>query len=156
MIAISVKQPDAGQLASGISWITQRDWIDDYRGPIAIHAAGRSDVLTKRELLRFPVNAVIAVGELAAVVRYGAAFHRQPIAVRQLIESGFELDDFLQAAEPIAERPFCFCFRNVQKLETPIWTPGRRKLWKLPRAIAGGIGEHIRMESNEINCGIAR
>lgn len=60
MKCLSVKDPWAELIASGVKWIENRTWKTNYRGPLAIHRSG-------------PDGAVIAVCELTRIVDAAAA-----------------------------------------------------------------------------------
>lgn len=73
MQLLSVRQPWAWAIARGRKPVENRDWAPSYRGPVAIYASMRVDLLAAEEpLLWFagwdPDDPVAAIGGIVAVV----------------------------------------------------------------------------------------
>lgn len=66
MKCLSVKEPWAELIASGVKWIENRTWKTSYRGPLAIHRSGEN-------------GAVIAVCELTRILHPDQAMREFPL-----------------------------------------------------------------------------
>lgn len=145
MRAISLWQPWATLIAIGAKKIETRSWGTDYRGPIAIHAAKKSDSenrwLVHEEAFRsaliaadvlptLPLGVIVAVAELVACVE----IHSTP----QFFQ-GFDgriID--IPPAQP--ERSFgdytpgrfAWVLDKVRPLTTPIAWRGSQKWFNVP------------------------
>ena len=67
---LSVRQPWASYLASGLKSVELRSWATDYRGWLWIHASKQVDLeamdLYGLEAGHFPTGGVVAIGDLAS------------------------------------------------------------------------------------------
>jgi hypothetical protein len=68
MKALTISQPWANLIASGLKFVENRTWATSYRGPLAIHAGKGSQYLTPQQLAMYPTGCVVATCELVACV----------------------------------------------------------------------------------------
>lgn len=132
MKAITIWQPWAGALAAGIKENETRGWATKYRGPIAIHAAGR-DVFDGLKLIPVPIalkikealrcewdeiprGAIIATGELVDCVEITREF------TATLSPDELALGNYKMCR-------YAWKLANVKKLPDPIPVKGRQGLW---------------------------
>lgn len=78
MKILSIRQPWASLIVSGVKDVENRTWSTRYRGPLLIHAAQRADDVTSDEIERrfgfrlppdMPLGGVVGVAELVDCVR---------------------------------------------------------------------------------------
>lgn len=112
MKALTVCQPYAEQIASGIKVIENRTWPTGVRGRVAIHAGkSRSWLGYDDDPQSFVYGAVVATAELYDCVR-----------VEELPREMQERED--------ANGPWCFLLRNIQRIEPPIEARGAQGWWE--------------------------
>lgn len=138
MRALTVHEPWAGWLASGVKPVENRSWPppDAALGqPLAIHSSKR----VERRGLEFGEDhgiklhelvsgAVIGVGRLAAWFHIdGSARAREEGDI-----SRPEVDDLLKSVFFVG--PFGWVLKDVIRLESPVPASGRQRLWYLDSA----------------------
>jgi hypothetical protein len=78
MKIISIRQPWASLIASGLKDVENRTWPTRYRGPVLIHASQRADDLTSDDIERrfgvrlpveLPLGGVVGISEIVDCVR---------------------------------------------------------------------------------------
>jgi hypothetical protein len=78
MKIISIRQPWAGLIVSGLKDVENRTWPTRYRGPILIHASQRPDDISRGDIdrrfgvsppSRQPLGGVIGIADLVDCVR---------------------------------------------------------------------------------------
>ncbi len=120
MKAITIQQPWASAIVTGIKKIENRSWSTSFKGPLVIHAGmqpwqhGISDEIHK---LLFPI---CPLAELERGVLLG---------VVDLV--GCEVYNESHADDPFATGPFCWKLENPRMFKTPIPMKGRLGLWNL-------------------------
>lgn len=68
MKALTISQPWANLIASGLKFVENRTWATSYRGPLAIHAGKGSQYLTPQQLALYPTGCIVATCELVECV----------------------------------------------------------------------------------------
>lgn len=68
MKALTVSQPWANLIASGLKFVENRTWPTSYRGPLAIHAGKGSQYLTPQQLTMYPTGCIVATCDLVHCV----------------------------------------------------------------------------------------
>lgn len=138
--ALSLWQPWASLKARGLKRHETRHWSTDYRGPIAIHAAKTLDVAGAPDVLclsafgqfwhrELPLGAIVAIGQLAAVV-----------PAEGLADNLTRAD---RAAGNFAAGRFAWRVEQLRPLKTPIPCVGRQGLfnWTPPADVEDRLGE---------------
>lgn len=129
MKAITVYQPWASLLASGMKQYETRSWKTDYRGPIAIHAGKKAFLSSNVSFLvleefnrRFPqgmdmlpLGCIVATAELVACHKVDKAF------LQTLTETERLLGDYMLGR-------YAWEFSDMMAID-PIPTKGFMKLW---------------------------
>lgn len=136
MKALTIQQPYAALIATGVKPIENRTWATSYRGPLLIHA-GKSQERTadwdaadervygiRREDMAF--GAIVAVVDLVACLHRGQAW---PSRWRGLYEHEH------------AEGPWCWILENVRRLPVPYPRRGAQGLFDIDVDLAT-IGMH--------------
>lgn len=82
MKAITLWQPWASLIASGLKTIETRSWKTEYRGLLAIHAAARIETDGRRKFPTIPVptRCVLAICELTAVKKMNSDYVKRHMA----------------------------------------------------------------------------
>src|SRR5687768_17402022 len=119
MLCLSVQQPWAWAIVTGIKRVENRVWPTAYRGPLLIHAGkSKSRLGDEGDSLpglppydELPYGAVVGVVELVDCVR--------PEAVAGL---------------PFAEGPWCFVLAGAREL-TPVPYSGQQRLFHVPDSV---------------------
>ena len=120
MICLSVRQPYAGLIASGIKTIELRSWKTKYRGTLYVHASREPDRAACRRLdidrQGLECGAIIGAVRLRDVVWYGDD----------------DLDARIDAHMSGAGVPACYGFLLdcPRRLPEPIPAKGRLGLWR--------------------------
>jgi hypothetical protein len=115
MKALSIRQPWAWAIVSGLKTVENRSWRTNYRGPVLIHAGrSRADLMPilpdgtpVPENLRF--GYLLGVAELVDCV---------PLEV--------------VPPDPFAEGPWCWILRNARPLARPVPYVGRLLFFEVP------------------------
>lgn len=154
MLALTVQQPYATLIASGLKWVENRTWRTAYRGLLAIHAGAGSRYLPPAELRRYPTGVIVATCRLVACVDL-ESLRRLPLDLQT--STGCEYGDVEIApgaghtwrqflAHEHAEGPWCWVLADVQPLDPPVPARGQQGLWEweptpatAPAAIPGGL-----------------
>ena len=115
MKAITVRQPWAWAIATGLKSVENRTWRARYRGPLVIHA-GKA---------RCPAGLVLPDG---TAVQDAALVYRAAVAVADLVDCVP-----IEAAPPgpFTSGPWCWLLANVRVIE-PVYLPGKQLLWDVP------------------------
>jgi len=129
MKALTISQPYASLIASGEKWIENRTWSTRYRGPLAIHAGRGTQYLSRDELADYPTGAIVAVGRLAACVRYRRG---DDVLARDAPLCGSRRTWGELVAHPYTEGPWCWVIEDVVRLARPIPCRGQVGLWTPP------------------------
>jgi hypothetical protein len=139
MKALTIYEPWAALVAAGWKEVETRDWYTGYRGPLAIHSSVHP--ADKREVSRltfllgskghalpeFQMGRVVAVCRLAACVPSDLVRLRSTQIKPQFSpRHGWEVE--LQVGNYDSGR-WAWILRDVQRLETPVFVRGQRKLW---------------------------
>lgn len=107
MRIISVKQPWAWAIASGLKLVENRSWRTHYRGPLAIHASGRPERgIQIGQPDGLPCGAIVAITSIVDCVPFADV-----------------------AGQPFAVGPWCWMLGPVQAIE-PIPMLGRLSLFR--------------------------
>ncbi len=124
MKAISIKQPWAAAIMSGLKRVENRTWATNYRGPLLIHAPlkddpGAEEIVTSRGV-EIPQDiargAIVGIVDLVDVVR---------------LDSPGEASRAL-ADDPWANGPVCWILENSRPLPEPIPYKGQQGLFNVP------------------------
>jgi len=139
MKALTLYEPWAALVAAGWKEVETRDWYTSYRGPLAIHASVHpaDKVETSRltfllgskghVLPEFQMGRVVAVCRMAACVPTAlVGIRSQQIKPQFSPKHGWEVE--LQVGNYDRGR-WAWILRDVQRLETPVFVRGQRKLW---------------------------
>ena len=130
MKALSVLQPWALLLVSGVKTVENRTWYLGYRGPLLIHA-GKSKRLMTDELFENLADALFTAEpfphdhmELGAIVgRVEVVDCLKPTQIWNRADRGW------------AEGPWCIICRNAERFETPIPFRGQLRLFEVKMEI---------------------
>ncbi len=130
MKALTILQPWAELIASGVKRIENRSWPTSYRGPLAIHAGkGRRcfdvDADAWRDFygVRMPLPDEVTFGAVIAIATLTACVPRDSLAK--------EFPEL--AGSPFAEGPYCWVLTDVRRIE-PVPFSGKQMLWEFPDA----------------------
>jgi len=131
MKALTISQPYAELIASGVKWVENRTWPTNYRGPLAIHAGKGSRYLTKDELTKYQTGCIVATANLvgcyslAEIERHATSTARHS-AVPGTLRSWI---DFYEHEH--TEGPFCWILADVDRLDEPKSAKGAQGLWEI-------------------------
>lgn len=122
---LSIRQPWALAICSGIKSVENRSWSTQHRGLLAIHAAAsRQDLDSLIEQnpgtvdpAEFARGMVIGVADLVDVVPLNPSIEDNPWAIG----------------------PYCWLLENARLLPTPLPFKGRLHLYTLPSNLTAGI-----------------
>jgi tetratricopeptide (TPR) repeat protein len=120
---LSVRQPYAWAILSGVKKTENRTWTTPYRGTVVLHASSSQQDLTY--FRSQPGCAFFATGNLPAAALVGFA---ELVAVTPY---GREHE-----ADPFAFGPYCWTFANARSFVEPIPLKGKLNLFKVDDAIA--------------------
>jgi hypothetical protein len=133
---LTICQPYAHLIASGVKRVENRTWPTDYRGPLLIHAGKSREWYDAETLAEYGLaesdltfGAIVAVAELADCLNFTAAMCSP--AVRDRFP-------WLGSHEH-TEGPVCWVLENVRRLARPIPYPGARKLFDVPADVLAGV-----------------
>jgi activating signal cointegrator 1 len=132
---LTICQPYAHLIASGVKRVENRTWPTDYRGPLLIHA-GKSrewydaDTLAEYGLAESDLafGAIVAVAELVGCPRL-LAIRRNDYAARWPW-----LND-----HDHTEGPVCWVLEGARRLERPIPYRGAQGLFDVPATVLEGV-----------------
>jgi len=144
MKALTIIQPFAELIASGVKRVENRTWYFKHRGPLAIHAgkslkyggqsiyemAGYYDL--PRE--RLALGAVIAVVDVIDCVKLVVTPERVVVPT-----SAQSRHDWLNDHEH-TEGPYCFVLANVRRLARPLFMNGKQGPFDVDDAAIAAIG----------------
>ena len=131
---LTIRQPWAHLVVSGIKTIENRSWVTSYRGLILIHAAVRADQYDENNMGLTESQIDDMLGHLRGD-NYGA------------IIGAVTLKDIVPVSKVRGSRwaggPWCWILEDAIKLATPLpckgqlglWSPGRDDLKKAVRLI---------------------
>ena len=122
---LSIRQPWAWAIVSGVKDIENRTWTTEFRGRIVIHAGvNKDDVRRQMEIagpkmspLDLAYGAFIGVAELVQV---------EPLNARL-------------EANPWAWGPYCWQLANPRRFREPIVAKGKLNLYSLPADLANRV-----------------
>jgi hypothetical protein len=165
---LSIRQPWASLIVSGVKPIENRTWPTDYRGVIAIHASGSKaylranlEALTRDGILpagndtnmaAFHFGAIVGVAEIADCLDYyddGDDWDRRRLrsAARAagIVTSGAggkRKGHAVSRVTYFANGPLCWLLRNAVEFAEPI-TPvlGKLNLWRLSPEQQAAVAE---------------
>lgn len=121
MKALTVRQPWAHLILTGVKRIENRSWETSHRGQLLIHAAKSPDNAARDLLEEFSIDpADLAYGAIIGIV-----------TVTDCIELANLTDDL--ADDPFAGGPFCWLLADAKPL-APIPWKGALGLWEFPAA----------------------
>jgi hypothetical protein len=128
MKALTIHQPFAWMILAGHKGVENRTRSTAYRGPLAIHAARRSErwmavvpdlIAAGYEVpVQLPFQAILGVVDLVDVIRFDP-------------RQGRFCDPYGLADDPFATGPFCWIVENPRPLPEPIPCSGQTGLWLL-------------------------
>lgn len=141
MKAISLWQPWASAIALGAKTIETRSWSTSYRGPIAIHAAKRTnelieifvknselyaDVRALREFQGKKIAEAFPLGSVVATARLVDCLPSEKIT--DLSSSNLILGDFSPGR-------FGWILKDIKALPEPLPYRGRQGLFEIPDSV---------------------
>lgn len=142
MKALSLWQPWASAIALGLKQNETRSWATDYRGPLAIHAAGKdtrtlidifNGFMTRKDFCepfwkagfhtfgQLPKSAIVAIADLYDVVPTEDFVHRRYC----LTPLEIELGDY-------GINRFVWRLRLITALEEPFPIAGHQRIFEVP------------------------
>jgi hypothetical protein len=137
--AITLYEPWAALVAAGWKEVETRDWYTGYRGLLAIHAsvhpADKREISRLTFLLGSKGHALpeFQMGRVVAVCRLAACVPTALVDVRsmQIKPQFFPVHgwDVERAVGNYDNGRWAWILRDVQRLETPVFVRGQRKLW---------------------------
>lgn len=127
MKALTISQPYASLIASGVKWIENRHWPTPYRGPLAIHAGKGTQHLNRADLAEYPTGCVVAVCNLVACFR----LEDLDRLADRLATVGLTVEQVRQHKH--AEGPWCWLLQDVRRLREPVVCGGTQGLWEWER-----------------------
>lgn len=135
MKAITLWQPWSSLVAMGIKQYETRGWYTNYRGPLAIHAAGKHSfhsyymnaaqtaiVAPDLKIEDLPLGAIVAICDLTDCVEMT---HKM---IMEMNETEKLVGDWMEGR-------WAWKLENIQPLETPVIYRGMQGLWNLPEGI---------------------
>lgn len=131
MKALTVSQPWANLIASGLKFVENRTWPTSYRGPLAIHAGKGSQYLTPQQLTMYPTGCIIATCELVNCVHIEIVNRRCNIELLSQPISNFSKKTLLDVARhDFTEGPYLWILDNIRPvIDHPI--KGAQGLWNV-------------------------
>ena len=125
MRALTVSQPFASLIASGMKFVENRRWSTSYRGPLAIHAGKGSVYLSSSELNDYPRGAIVAVAELVACLSIEQIDLQcqEASLVPGTIRTWMEIGNHVHT-----EGPFCWVLEDVRPTRL-VEMRGAQGLW---------------------------
>jgi hypothetical protein len=132
MRALTVCQPYAELIASGVKLVENRRWSTHYRGPLAIHAGASRAMLADwdGDPDRLQYGAIIAVVTLVGCVEL------EQLPARLV-------------GHKHAHGPWCWLLKDARRLTTPVRVSGRLGLWSVPDAFVAGVGA-LEVEASDV------
>jgi hypothetical protein len=122
--AITIKQPFASLIASGLKEYEFRTWKTNYRGKIYIHAGLGTDAKAIEKFkdynLEYPKGEIIAVAELVDCIIIDEEVKKELQEKNSLVYSGVIHDTSFQG--------YGFQLANIRKVK-PISVKGKLGLW---------------------------
>lgn len=132
MRALTILQPWAHLVATGVKRVENRNWPTHFRGPLAIHAGkGKKcydvdpNAWQDRYGVRMPPVDEVTFGAILGVAELIAC-----VPVDDLAREFPDLAD-----SPFAEGPFCWVLKDVRRLDEPFACNGALQLWTPPDQI---------------------
>lgn len=133
MRALTISQPHASNIISGLKIVENRVWSTRYRGDLAIHAGKGTQYLTRGELKQYPHGCFLGVVELCCCHSLAALTHMHPGL--EIVEPGSGITVGQILAHDHTEGPECWILRRVRLLKAPIPYRGGLGLWTIPPRI---------------------
>lgn len=137
MKALSILHPYAALIAAGIQTIETRSWYTPYRGPLAIHASKRFDMVSYDWYCGGDESGFGDVLCAAGYCQYEDFPRGAVIAVAELVDCHSTNDDDWTCSIPETElkygnyedNRFGWVLREVRRLPEPIPAKGSLGLW---------------------------
>jgi len=130
MKALTISQPFAFLIASGVKYIENRRWSTNYRGALAIHAGKGTQYLNKDELKEYATGAVVAVAKLAACVTLKVIQAKANSREQGDCIPGSKITWKEASIHPHAEGPWCWILEDVREIEH-VKMNGAQGLWEV-------------------------
>jgi len=115
---LSIQQPYAWAVCSGLKTVENRSWSTDFRGLIAIHASAAKQRVTRFVRESKPRNLTADVFNYSAIV--GVAELNNVVEMNPNLES-----------DPFAIGEYCWLLRNARLLPRPVPCKGKLRLYTL-------------------------
>ena len=132
MKALTISQPFASMIISGIKWVENRTWsapssVVGQR--IAIHAGKGRQYLIAKDLLQYPTGAILATARLEVCFNLShfleLKYRGEKIADERISKAMFHVH---------SEGPVCWVLSDVSPCK-PIVIGGKQGLWDVPEDI---------------------
>jgi len=140
--ALSIRQPHADMIVSGVKWCENRTWSTNHRGILFIHASSW-DAAERAAWRAEGIDPAVELGlgcRTGAIVGFAAVIDCVPVEDLDAIQSR----KFPKRLKPLADLlrdvpeeswdfvngPFCWILGNPKPLAQPIVTKGKLNLWK--------------------------
>lgn len=125
MKALTIHQPFASAIITGLKRVENRSWQTRYRGPLAIHA---SKAPTQTEWLTY----VQEIALMNAGLEIKSLPHGAIIGIVELVDCRYSYEYIADnPRDEWAFGPMCWVMANPRKLATPIPIRGRLGLWNI-------------------------
>lgn len=125
MKTLTISQPYAELIRSGEKFVENRRWYTAHRGQLAIHAGRGLQYLTKEQLAKYTVGAIVATCELVACLRL-EDLRNEPDKDIEIEGTRFTIGQLLN--HQYTEGPYLWVLDNVQSIE-PVYISGMQGLW---------------------------
>jgi hypothetical protein len=134
--ALTVKQPWASLIASGVKDVENRSWRTSYRGFVAIHSSARLEESEMQEACDLMSG---------FVPRFSASlFRREHFPTGVVLGVGELVDCVDRSDSPWFVGEFGFVIRNVVGFAEPIPCRGALSFWDPPERVVAAIREQYR------------
>lgn len=139
---LSIRQPHADLIVSGVKWCENRTWSTNHRGILFIHASSW-DAAERAAWRAKGVDPAIELGLgccTGAIIGFASVIDCVPVEDLDAIQRGkFSnrlkplaevLQDVPEDSWSFANGPFCWILGNPKPLPQPIVTKGKLNLWR--------------------------
>lgn len=147
LLALTVCQPYAHLISTGVKPIENREWATAYRGLLLIHAGKSTSWLEGEDPSRYVFGAIESVVTLRACIkRLGdpeLVTNACKVAMQQL--AGWGKWTHLYDHEH-AHGPYCWILEDAHRLPEPVPCSGHQKLWRPDRAVVDAVATQLGWE----------
>lgn len=142
LMCLSIRNPWAHLVMSGMKKVENRSWSSAYRGRLVIHAGTKLDVASWSDILSIP-GPRLGLDEELDCIEEGMTLPALSALPRGAILGSVEVYDCVEVGEVTEEQdpegfasgPFCWLLREPHWLAVPYQAKGRLGLWRCPEGL---------------------